>query len=62
MTDTTLTPVDDSTHHSMPLQGAQLPRYAPGLAAGIAVGILSLVITNTTLGYRVAIFRRKKSH
>ncbi|MDO3396893.1 phosphate ABC transporter permease PstA [Nocardioides cremeus] len=44
MTDTTLTPVDETGRHSMPLQGAQLPRYAPGLAAGIAVGIAVLAV------------------
>ena len=43
MTDT-LTPVDDASPHSMPLQGAQLPRYAPALAAGIAVGIAVLAV------------------
>ena len=49
MTDT-LTPVDDASPHSMPLQGAQLPRYAPALAAGIAVGIAVLAVLLAGVG------------
>lgn len=50
MTDPTLTSVDDTTPRSMPLQGAQLPQYAPAMAAAIAAGLAVLTMLLAGVG------------